>query len=303
MFTRVREAPTAPLAAAILAAAVPADDTPARIYLARRGTWPRAGECPDLPSAVRWLPADVAQQVRHHAGNREWRVMLPTEFVAGAVVYELMRPGEPPDTVELEAVSADGQRLDHVQIPPPPPPHPWTPRCYARWQRTYGSKRGHVFEVPAATGDPWPDSSAAPLVVAVAEGLTDALALARLRLPGVLVRATAGTSGMNAGARLVADIPPDVVVCLVSDGDKSGWQAALKLHEALHEAGRTCYTAVLPRGDLDELLRDADDADLAERHNERAAMLEQDKRLSRSAAAARALARLIKSLPPGERDD
>ena len=36
-------APTADVAAAILAAAVPADDTPARVYLARRRTWPPAG--------------------------------------------------------------------------------------------------------------------------------------------------------------------------------------------------------------------------------------------------------------------
>ena len=47
-------APTAAVAAAILAAAVPADDTPARVYLADRGTWPADG--PPLPAAVRWLP-------------------------------------------------------------------------------------------------------------------------------------------------------------------------------------------------------------------------------------------------------
>ena len=130
---------------------------PARHYLAGRGTWPSAGIGPDLPPTVRWLPANVARQVRDHDGNRDWRVMLPTELVAGAVVYELMRPGEPSDTVKLEAVSADvRRRLDQVQIPPPPPPHPWNPRCCERWQRTYGSKRDHVVEVPAATRDPWP---------------------------------------------------------------------------------------------------------------------------------------------------
>jgi len=299
--------PTAPLAAAILAAAVPADDTPGRDYLAGRGTWTPAGIGPDLPPTVRWLPADIAEQMRHHDGDRERRVQLPY-FAAGAVVYELARPGEPPDAVDLEAVNADGKRMDRVLIPPPPPPGqppppPQPPQYRDRWRQAYGSKREHVFEVPAATGDPWPDSSAAPLVVAVAEGLTDALALARLRLPGVLVRATAGTSGMNTGARLVADIPPEVVVCLVSDGDKSGWKAATKLHKALHEAGHTCYSAVLARGDLDELLRNANDADLEERHNERAAALELDVGLSRSAASAWALARLIKSLPAGERND
>ena len=61
-----KPSPTGNVAAAILAAAVPADDTPARVYLARRRTWPPAG--PALPAAVRWLPpsrlgapADVAR--------------------------------------------------------------------------------------------------------------------------------------------------------------------------------------------------------------------------------------------------
>ena len=56
----------ADVAAAILAAAVPADDTPARAYLARRRTWPPAG--PALPrrgalvAAERMgAPADVAR--------------------------------------------------------------------------------------------------------------------------------------------------------------------------------------------------------------------------------------------------
>ena len=49
-----KPAPTADVAAAILAAAVPADDTPVRAYLAARGTWPANG--PPLPAAVRWLP-------------------------------------------------------------------------------------------------------------------------------------------------------------------------------------------------------------------------------------------------------
>ena len=152
--TRVhRDSPTAALAVAILAEAVPADDTPARIYLARRGTWPPAGSGPDLPATVRWLPADVAEQIRPHDGNREWRVKLPTEFVAGAVVYKLGRPGQPPDVVELEAVSADGQRRDQVPVPPPPPPQPWTPKYFERCRKTYGSKRERVFEVPAVPGE------------------------------------------------------------------------------------------------------------------------------------------------------
>ena len=54
-----------------------------------------------------------------------------------------------------------------------------------RWRRTVGNAAGRILEVAAPPGDGWP---AAPL------------ALARLRLPGVLVRAAGGTSGMTGGA-------------------------------------------------------------------------------------------------------
>ena len=64
-----------------------------------------------------------------------------------------------------------------------------------RWRRTVVNAAGRVFEVPG--------NAAAPLLVAVVEGEADALA--RLRLPGVLVRAAGGTGGM-AGAALVADL-------------------------------------------------------------------------------------------------
>ena len=69
-----------------------------------------------------------------------------------------------------------------------------------------------------------------------------------------------------------------------------------KLHADLHDAGRACYSAVLIGGDLDELLRQADSADLADRHAERAAILEHDGGLGRPAATARALARLLETL-------
>jgi len=291
--------PTAALAAKILAAAVPADDTLARDYLAGRGTWHPAGIGPDLPPTVRWLPADVAEQIRHHDGDWERRVQLPY-FAAGAVVYELARPDEPPDAVDLEAVSADGKRMDRVLIPHPPPPPgkppppPQPPQYRDRWRQTYGSKREHVFEVPAATGDPWPDPCAAPMVVAVVEGPTDALALGRLRLPGVLIRAGAGTSGMTLAT--VRNLPPTTVACLVSDGQRSGRGAVAKLHAKLRAVGRRCYTALLVGGDPDELLRGADDEDLAARHSERAGILEYDGGLDRNAARARALARLLETL-------
>ena len=125
----------------------------------------------------------------------------------------------------------------------------------------------------------------------------DALALARLRLPGVLIRAVGGTGGMAGGGALVRDLPAATAACLVSDGDRPGRAAVAKLHGALHDAGRTCYAAVLLGGDLDELLRGAIDADLRDRHAERAAILDLDGGLDRPAATALALARMIEQLP------
>ena len=285
-------APTADVAAAILAAAVPADDTPARVYLAARGTWPPLGIGPDLPPAVRWLPPGAWEHLPTWPGRdgRPLRLTPPADGVrslrpdappvplCGAVVFELARPGCAPDAVTLEAVTAAGNRPAE------------------RWRRTVGNAAGRTFEVAAPTGDPWPDAAAAPLVVAIVEGEADALALARLRLPGVLVRAAGGTAGVRRGAAVVADLPAATAACLVSDGDRPGRAAVTKLHADLHDAGRACYSAVLIGGDLDELLRQADGADLADRHAERAAILEHDGGLDRPAATARALARLLETL-------
>ena len=294
---RPKPAPTADVAAAILAAAVPADDTPARVYLAARGTWPADG--PPLPAAVRWLPPSAWEHLPTWPGpdGRPRRLTPPADGVrslrpgappaarCGAVVFELHHPGCAPDSVELEAVTADGRRPAE------------------RWRKAPGGASGRTFTCPALIGDPWPDADAAPLAVAVVEGGADALALARLRLPGVLVRSAAGTSGLRSiGGAVVADLPATVAVALVSDGGDKGQEAVLKLHADLRAAdpARACYSAMLAGGDPDEVLRGADAADLADRHNERAAIYEYDGGLPRPAATARALARLIEQLTPEE---
>ena len=279
------------MAAAILAAAVPADDTPARVYLADRGTWPADG--PPLPAAVRWLPPSAWEHLPTWPGRdgRPLRMTPPADGVrslrpdappvprCGAVVFTLARPGCAPDAATVEAVTAAGARPAE------------------RWRRTVGAAAGRIIEVAAPPGDGWPDAGAAPLVVALVEGEADGLALARLRLPGVLIRAAGGTAGMIGGGAVVRDLPAATAACLVSDGDPPGRAAVTKLHAALQDAGRTCYAAVLLGGDLDEVLRGADDADLRDRHAERAAILELDGGLDRPAATARALARMIERLP------
>ena len=286
-----KPSPTGDVAAAILAAAMPADDTPARAYLESRGTWPPAGIGPDLPAAVRWLPPSTwAHLPTWTDGGRERRLSPPRDGVTrllpgaapvplcGALVFELARPGCAPDAVTLEAMTSSGTRPAE------------------RWRRTVGNAAGRTFEVATPTGDPWPDADAAPLVVAIVEGEADALSLARLRLPGVLVRAAGGTAGVRRGAAVVTDLPAATAACLVSDGDRPGRAAVTKLHADLHDAGRACYSAVLIGGDLDELLCHVDDADLADRHAERAAILEHDGGLDRHAATARALARMLETL-------
>ena len=193
-----KPAPTADVAAAILAAAVPADATPARRYLDRRGTWPMNG--PPLPAAVRWLPPSAWEHLptwpgpdgrpRRLAppadGIRSLRPGAPPVSLCGAVVFELARPGCAPNAATVEAVTAAGARPAE------------------RWRRTVGAAAGRILEVAAPPGDGWPDADAAPLVVALVEGEADGLALARLRLPGVLIRAAGGTAGMIGGAALGA---------------------------------------------------------------------------------------------------
>ena len=99
-----------------------------------------------------------------------------------------------------------------------------------------GNAAGRILEVAAPPGDGWPDANAAPLVAALVEGEADALALARLRLPGVLVRAAGGTAGVRRGAALVADLPAATAAALVSDGDRPGRAAVADLHADLHDA-------------------------------------------------------------------
>jgi len=262
--------PTTKVARAILAVAMPADGTSARSYLATRGTWPTADKA--LPPATRWLPvravADLPTWAKDDGKTR--RLVLPAG-AAGALVFALACPGAAPDAVALEAVTADGRRL------------PWSDRADDT-KRSYGPKGGRVFEIVASTGNPWPDTNAAPLVVAVVEGAADALAVARLRLPGVLVRAAMTIPR----AALVADLPLVVAVCLAADADREGRKSGVQMHRDLTAAGRTCYVAVLRGGDPDELLRGADDANLAEYHNKRAGILVDDG-LDRPMATARAL--------------
>ena len=196
-----RPAPTAEVAAAILAAAVPADDTPARVYLARRFTWPPLGTGPSLPPVVRWLPAAAvvdlpAWSTRDGAPRR---LVLPAD-AAGCVVYRLAPPGArlaAADAVSIDAVTVDGE----LTAP--------------RLRRTYGAKTGHVFEARRRPGG----------AVVLVEGEADALALAVTGAGGV-VRAVLGTAGYRPAAAIDHERRP---VVLVPDANHAGAAAVTKL--------------------------------------------------------------------------
>ena len=228
-----KPSPTGDVAAAILAAAVPADDTPARAYLARRFTWPLDG--PPLPAAVRWLPPSAWERLPTWPGpdGRPRRLRPPVDGVSsltpgaapaarcGALVFELARPGCAPDAVQIEAVTAAGDRPA------------------GRWRLTLGNAAGRVFEARNVPGG----------ALWLVEGECDALALVLTGAGGV-VRAVGGT-----GYRLEAVTDPERrSVVIVPDGDGAGSVPAGKLREALRPAGRFCSVRYLPAGDVADLL-------------------------------------------------
>ena len=105
------------------AAAVPADDTPARAYLAGRWVWPPNGVGPSLPASVRWLPRGAAVSLYN----------VP-EDTAGFLVFAFRQPGDDLAAVELEALLTNGTRPD------------------PRWRKTYGPRTGAAFEAAAGGG-------------------------------------------------------------------------------------------------------------------------------------------------------
>ena len=155
------------IAGRLWAAAVPADHTPARAYLAGRLVWPPDGIGPGLPASVRWLPRGA---VGRDVAAKWYDV---PEHTAGAIVYAFRQPGGDLAAVELEALLTDGTRPD------------------PRWRRTYGPRTGAAFEAAAGDG-----------ATVLCEGAVTALA-ARWLHPDCRVLATGGTSGLEATARQV----------------------------------------------------------------------------------------------------
>ena len=184
------------IAGRLWAAAVPADSTPARTYLADRSVWPPDGIGPGLPASVRWLHRGA---VRRDVAADWYDV---PEHTAGAIVYAFRQPGGATiRAVGLDALDGGGRQPGK------------------RWRRTFGQKKGAAFVVGAVGGDP----------LVLVEGEVDALASMWLH-PGAEVWA-AGGGGAPALAPAILENRRRVVI--EADPDGSGRDAALKLDAAL----------------------------------------------------------------------
>ena len=177
-------------------AAVPADDTPARVYLAGRSIWPPDSIGPGLPASVRWLHRGA---VRRDVAADWYDV---PEHTAGAIVYAFRQPGGATiRAVGLDALDGGGRQPGK------------------RWRRTFGQKKGAAFAVGAVGGDP----------LVIVEGEADALTSVWLH-PGAEVWA-AGGGGAPALAPAILENRRRVVI--EADPDGPGRDAALKLDAAL----------------------------------------------------------------------
>ena len=196
------DAARAALVDALWRAAVPADETPARAYLARRLTWPPVGIGQALPTSVRWLDTRDAPE-RHP--DIDW-YGLPRE-AGGALACAWTHPGETkPRAVSLEALTGTGALLS------------------ARWRRTWGPRAGCACVVQdSPPGAP----------VHIAEGEFDALALVQWLAVGAIrarILAASGTAGLR-HAQQWATGP----VTLWADGDPGGRRAAELARHAIAE--------------------------------------------------------------------
>ena len=193
--------PTDAIARELATACSPADSTPASEYLVRRRAWPPERA---LPSAIHWVLAEQARQVRFPAG------------AAGALLFVYSRADHNSKigkAVSVEGLDTAGHRLDEIG--------------FERWRRTFGSRKGAFFA-------PVPRPNAERIVVC--EGEIDALALALL-CTDAEVRGTGGTAGMT------MSVATDVLrrpVVVYSDPGGPGRAAAARIQGGLRRAGREC---------------------------------------------------------------
>lgn len=226
------------------------DGAPALAYLVKRGTWTEADGA--LPSGIGWCPRNASPWWRH--GDPDSRDLRHVAGGGGGVIYAFrdLPLGRRTDQERGPAVSVWPIDPNGGRDPFPPRRAGGTPdKALSR-----GSTRARVFAVAAdwwetVKPNPWP----APDVVVLLEGPADALAVARLRLPGVEIRA----SVTKVRAVHAADVERGRVVVV---GDSDDPDNAAKVAAEL-DALRVASPATPPPGkaawkDPDDWLRGCD---------------------------------------------
>ena len=213
-------------ASALWAMTLPADDTPARAYLAARGTWPPSSVegAPDLPKDVRWLPAASLRTWSRAVPDGRSQYWLPAAAV-GAIAFAYRNAAGEGVAMQLEALTAEGTRRT-----------PWKDRrgtVIERWRRCVAEKRGAWF-APQALRDGR---------LLLVEGEADALAVALTGWNGE-IRAVGGAEGLQAASCAELETPRPVVV--LPDDDEAGHKGALRLIEQLYP--RPCRSHRLAPG-------------------------------------------------------
>lgn len=196
----------ADLPALLASLAVPVTDTPAARYLEARRVIPPAAALTLVPAGLldntAWLAAASAPRPSRAGGPPGWPG-LPAD-AAGAFLCRLHTPGGALQAVSLEALDANGSRLER------------------RWRRTFGTRHGTAFRTPAAP----PQDDPEPPLVMLCEGELDALALAADGRADVALAlgGTAGFASLDACDNLLAS---GARVVVVTDADDKGRLAAL----------------------------------------------------------------------------
>lgn len=256
------------LTARLWEAASPADNTPARIYLARRWAWPSAGIGPALPLSVRWLARNAAPPP---VPELKWHG-LP-HGLSGAIVYAFhnAQSGEL-TAVSLDGLTDSGQRPDQAQTGP-------------RWRRTFGVKGSAVFVVQDEQGGE----------LTLCEGEPDALALAAIKQPSGTVLAFGSTpsssnvvdvvQAMGHGRPVVIEADADLNTQKLAEGKKTqtGQRAANSAAATLRQAGYRVCIESSSKPYLPETKRDPNQ-DYGQDIAERATLLEYSNGLTREQA-------------------
>ena len=180
-------------AAAIWAASVAADATPARRYLAGRLAWPPDGIGPDLPASVRWIPASAWPRPGPGLPG------LPRE-AAGAILFRL---GDPVRGVQAEALTAEARRI--------------APK---RWRKTVGDR------APFDAGGAGPD-------IVLAEGQVTALACRWLHPGARCFALAGPLDKAEIAMREIAPHGPPAAVTIEADGDLAGVRGARRARDAI----------------------------------------------------------------------